>query len=321
MRRSKSRREQGERGFEDVIPQAREVPDSCEPFTQEQRKTINDYTESFHHYSKALYNSSYDANHNNSSGFETWRRLHITYDQRERAQQLNVLSRIMKPAWNNTTQQPCKRIYTSILELAATSNRTSYSTRRRSYEGRGLLQTTGTSTLTTTTLLEYMGSKENTEMAKGKGDYKTQNFLTKGKGYTNNYTSQHKGKENGKYGSRPYQVKGKGFHNNYSGPKGILSYNYSKGKSKGKGSKNKSTFDKIPPPPQNKGKGSTKGKGKGTNIICYYCGRPGHTSDKCWWKGPIYNIDQAQQYGHYQTTHQLNVYNNCLLSHQPQQQS
>eukprot|EP00971_Amphidinium_carterae_P252195 5007067-Amphidinium_carterae.1 len=37
---------------------------------------------------------------------------------------------------------------------------------------------------------------------------------------------------------------------------------------------------------------TTTRKGKRTNILCYYCG-PGHTSDKCWWKGPIYSIDQS----------------------------
>eukprot|EP00971_Amphidinium_carterae_P171400 3397815-Amphidinium_carterae.3 len=33
---------------------------------------------------------------------------------------------------------------------------------------------------------------------------------------------------------------------------------------------------------------------KRTGIIRYYCGRPSHTSDKCWWKAPTYNIDQPQ---------------------------
>eukprot|EP00971_Amphidinium_carterae_P095165 1882706-Amphidinium_carterae.2 len=36
-------------------------------------------------------------------------------------------------------------------------------------------------------------------------------------------------------------------------------------------------------------------KEEGTNIVCYYCGRPGHTSDKRWWKGQTYNIDQSQR--------------------------
>eukprot|EP00971_Amphidinium_carterae_P199168 3952794-Amphidinium_carterae.1 len=46
------------------------------------------------------------SNLNNASGFETWRRLHLTYDQGEKAQQLRVLARIMRPTWNNVTQAP-----------------------------------------------------------------------------------------------------------------------------------------------------------------------------------------------------------------------
>eukprot|EP00971_Amphidinium_carterae_P135206 2679747-Amphidinium_carterae.1 len=44
---------------------------------------------------------------------------------------------------------------------------------------------------------------------------------------------------------------------------------------------------KGPPVPSNDSdywKGKNGGRGKGDkNIICYYCGKPGHTSDKCWW--------------------------------------
>eukprot|EP00971_Amphidinium_carterae_P329276 6461609-Amphidinium_carterae.2 len=29
-----------------------------------------------------------------------------------------------------------------------------------------------------------------------------------------------------------------------------------------------------------------------TNIYCYLCGRPRHTSDKCWWRGRTYKTDQ-----------------------------
>eukprot|EP00971_Amphidinium_carterae_P242620 4817293-Amphidinium_carterae.1 len=79
---------------------------------------IDEFTEAFHHYSKALqytltkvtkgepYRFVVQCNHNNSSGFETWRRLHMTYDQGEKAQQLGTLSRIMRPTWNNIQQPP-----------------------------------------------------------------------------------------------------------------------------------------------------------------------------------------------------------------------
>eukprot|EP00971_Amphidinium_carterae_P083217 1646863-Amphidinium_carterae.1 len=39
-------------------------------------------------------------------------RLHFTYDQGEKAQHLAQLARIMKPAWNNTTQSPNEFIKT-----------------------------------------------------------------------------------------------------------------------------------------------------------------------------------------------------------------
>eukprot|EP00971_Amphidinium_carterae_P296478 5889522-Amphidinium_carterae.1 len=41
-----------------------------------------------------------------SSGFETWRQLHATYDQGEKAQQPHALKPIMNPTWHNITQQP-----------------------------------------------------------------------------------------------------------------------------------------------------------------------------------------------------------------------
>eukprot|EP00971_Amphidinium_carterae_P114772 2273452-Amphidinium_carterae.1 len=37
---------------------------------------------------------------------------------------------------------------------------------------------------------------------------------------------------------------------------------------------------------------SGKGKGKGkSSITCWTCGRTSHTSNQCWWKGPIYQLD------------------------------
>eukprot|EP00971_Amphidinium_carterae_P147633 2926253-Amphidinium_carterae.1 len=92
-----------------------------EAFTPEQQDTVTKYTDAFH-CSRALqytltkvtkgdpYKFVVQCNHNNSSGFETWRRLHITYDQGDKAQQLSTLSRIMKPTWNNNTQQPSEFI-------------------------------------------------------------------------------------------------------------------------------------------------------------------------------------------------------------------
>eukprot|EP00971_Amphidinium_carterae_P049870 982929-Amphidinium_carterae.2 len=142
------------------------------------------------------------------------------------------------------------------------------------------------------------------EKVRKKGKNKGNNNTPKGKGYTDNYPpyqkGKGKGKGKGKYGSRPYNVKGRGRgYNNLSITttttidRKATTTTTTKEEAKGKGSKNKSTLDNIPPLPPYKGKGSTKGKGKRTNIVCYYCGKPGHTSDKYWWKGPIYSIDQS----------------------------
>eukprot|EP00971_Amphidinium_carterae_P020064 395380-Amphidinium_carterae.1 len=79
---------------------------------------IKEYNDAFLSYSKVLQYTLtkvtkgeplrvvIQCNQNNASGFETWRRLHVTYDQGEKAQQLQTLSRVLKPTWNNTTQQP-----------------------------------------------------------------------------------------------------------------------------------------------------------------------------------------------------------------------
>eukprot|EP00971_Amphidinium_carterae_P163400 3239976-Amphidinium_carterae.1 len=129
--------------------------------------------------------------------------------------------------------------------------------------------------------------KELKDYAKGKG----------GKDYPQQQPWKGYGKGGkGKYGKQPYyekgKAKGKGGYYNYGKPKG---YNYGKGKDKGNGGK-----PKGPPLPSNynndwKGKKGGKGKGgKYTDIVRYYCGKPGHTSDKCWWNGQLYNIDQPQ---------------------------
>eukprot|EP00971_Amphidinium_carterae_P311623 6193767-Amphidinium_carterae.1 len=48
---------------------------------------------------------------------------------------------------------------------------------------------------------------------------------------------------------------------------------------------------------KNQGKGSSsqhKGKGKGkSSVTCRTCGRTGHTSNQCWWKGPVYQLESA----------------------------
>eukprot|EP00971_Amphidinium_carterae_P300674 5974238-Amphidinium_carterae.2 len=114
------RRAAGEDGVpaDEAVPPYPELPETFKPFTEDQHKKIDEFTEAFHHYSRALqytltkvtkgepYKFVVQCNHNNSSGFETWRSLHVTYDQGEKAQHLATLSRIMKPTWNIATQTP-----------------------------------------------------------------------------------------------------------------------------------------------------------------------------------------------------------------------
>eukprot|EP00971_Amphidinium_carterae_P006414 126603-Amphidinium_carterae.1 len=118
------RREAGDDGVQvdEAVPPFPKVPDTFQPFTEEPRAKIEQFTEAFNHYSRALqytltkvtkgapYRFVVQCNHNNSSGFGTWRRLHMTYDQGEKAQQLGTLSRIMNPTWNNAQQQPAEFI-------------------------------------------------------------------------------------------------------------------------------------------------------------------------------------------------------------------
>eukprot|EP00971_Amphidinium_carterae_P117248 2322610-Amphidinium_carterae.1 len=67
--------------------------------TTSKRKSISVYKEAFHYYSRPLQHTLSKAtkgephrfvpqcNRTNSSGFETWRQLHATYDQGEKEQQ------------------------------------------------------------------------------------------------------------------------------------------------------------------------------------------------------------------------------------------
>eukprot|EP00971_Amphidinium_carterae_P075279 1487934-Amphidinium_carterae.1 len=84
------RRRDGEDGVpaDEAVPPIPELPKNFKPFTEEQQKHIDEFTEAFNHYSRVLqyiltkvtkgepYKFVVQCNHNNASGFETWRRLH-----------------------------------------------------------------------------------------------------------------------------------------------------------------------------------------------------------------------------------------------------
>eukprot|EP00971_Amphidinium_carterae_P345485 6486472-Amphidinium_carterae.1 len=351
------RRSEGKDGVpaDEAVPQVPDLPQDYDPFTDVQRKHVNEYKDAFHHYSRVLqyvltkvtkgevYRLVVQCNHNNSSGFETWRRLHFTYDQGEKAQHLAQLARIMKPTWNNVNQQPNEFIKTfqhwrdeiynyeqSVAELPSemkmtlliqtiqgdirshmlmnynltTANFDESCTRvedyyRNVYVDNSAGQVAGVQNPRKKPWPPWKRQPWKNGHGKGKYDYdKAKGGKDKGgkdNPWKGGYDKGRKGKGRG-YGKPWSKGKGKGdkgynnYNYGYGKPKG---YDYRKGKDKGDGGK-----PKGPPLPSNYGndwKGKKAGKGKGDKyIVCYYCGKPGYTSDKCWWKnkGQIYNMDQ-----------------------------
>eukprot|EP00971_Amphidinium_carterae_P216571 4299131-Amphidinium_carterae.1 len=73
---------------DEAVPPVPELPKTFKPFTEDQQKHIDEFTKAFNHYSRVLqniltkvtkgepYKFVVQCNHNNASGFETWRRLH-----------------------------------------------------------------------------------------------------------------------------------------------------------------------------------------------------------------------------------------------------
>eukprot|EP00971_Amphidinium_carterae_P078161 1546253-Amphidinium_carterae.1 len=103
------RRDDGPDGVpaDETVPRVPELPQGYDAFIPEERKRITEFTEALHHYSRVLqhiltkitkgelYRLVAQCNQTNSSGFETWRRLHFTYDQGEKTQNLAQPQRIM----------------------------------------------------------------------------------------------------------------------------------------------------------------------------------------------------------------------------------
>eukprot|EP00971_Amphidinium_carterae_P163714 3245945-Amphidinium_carterae.1 len=308
IQRNAERRQRRHAGIDRVdadeaVPETPTAPDTS--FTDEQQASIDEYTEAFHHYSRALqytltkitkvepYRFVAQCNHDNSSGFKTWRRLHMTYNQGEKAQQLGTLAGIMRPTWNNQQQKNNNRANSSrTSRTGATRSSTTKTQTWRQRTLRTQLQrlrtTTGMSTSTTTTQEEYKPSKKSL----GKEKEKTKTRKERATTTTINKKEKDQNIHN---------------HNNHNN---LISLGKEKAKEAHTDNdlttqRAKSTQRRIlqlqkrnkkqtPLPPYGKGKGSKGKGGKRNDIVCYYCGKPGHTSDKCWWKGQIYNIDQSQ---------------------------
>eukprot|EP00971_Amphidinium_carterae_P141264 2799001-Amphidinium_carterae.2 len=101
---------------DEVLPPLPTLEADYDPFTPEQRETITAYTER----SLSSLQQSSTCNHNNASGFETWGRLHLTYDQGEKEQQLNVLAAIISESPETYVEQRItitRRIYSTVSEL------------------------------------------------------------------------------------------------------------------------------------------------------------------------------------------------------------
>eukprot|EP00971_Amphidinium_carterae_P125198 2480693-Amphidinium_carterae.1 len=98
-----------------------------------------------------------------------------------------------------------------------------------------------------------------------------------------------KGKNKGKFKGPP--IKGKGKKN-----KG-RSFNYKGGKGKQNQIQYNSDQHKGQQSSQGKGQwqqqnnNQNKGKSDETSIICWTCGKKGHTSNQWWWNRPVYQLD------------------------------
>eukprot|EP00971_Amphidinium_carterae_P343881 6483932-Amphidinium_carterae.1 len=99
----KTRRARNETTSDDeVLPQAPDLPEDYEPLNEDERNMISAYKEAFYYSIRVLQYTLNKAtksephrfvlqcNRTNSSRFETWRQLHATHDQGEKAQQLHA---------------------------------------------------------------------------------------------------------------------------------------------------------------------------------------------------------------------------------------
>eukprot|EP00971_Amphidinium_carterae_P249370 4949954-Amphidinium_carterae.1 len=339
---------------DEVRPQAPTLPDDFEPFAPEQKETIADYTEAFQLYSRALHSATTTID---SSGFETWRRLHVTYDQGEKAQQLGTLSRIMKPTWNNVTQSPNEfsqhfqnwrdkifnyqttvqteiatsmkmallmqyiqgdiRSHLLLTESLATANFDDAATKVENYYRNVYIYIDNNSA---GGIQAFKGKcyKGKGKDKKGKGDYNQQ----KGKGYLTDHQQypQHtyqKGKGKGKYGQRPSSSKGKGY-NCYN------NYNRPKGsydnnrKGVGKGSKGNHQTATFHRYHHTKARDQQK-ENEPTSCATTAENPDTHLTN-AGGKDKSTTLINHNLSGQYQMTISLNNYNRCLNTPQPPQQ-
>ena len=197
------------------------------------------------------------------NGFETWRRLSQRFSLPDATRHVSLLTRILEWKFNTQTfeqdfnawetvkakyeQQTGNPIPDSVL-VATLMNKTSGALQQHLRLNAATIKTYEQMR---NTLVQYFRSRH-ILTSSDSGLAPMHIGALKGKGYF-------KGKSKGK---------GKGFsHWNFMKGKG--------GKRKGKGTgKN---FKGM----KGKGRGKTSNKGKGKGIVCYTCGKPGHTSREC----------------------------------------
>ena len=197
------------------------------------------------------------------NGFETWRRLSQRFSLPDVTRHVSLLTRILEWKFNTQTfeqdfnawetvkakyvQQTGTPIPDSVL-VATLMNKTSGALQQHL---RLNAATINTYDQMRNTLVQYFRSRH-ILTSSDSGLAPMDIGALKGKGYF-------KGKSKGK---------GKGFsHWNFMKGKGCKS----SGKGKGKNFKGM----------KGKGKGKTSNKGKGKGVVCYTCGKPGHTSRDC----------------------------------------
>ena len=197
------------------------------------------------------------------NGFETWRRLSQRFSLPDATRHVSLLTKILEWKFNTQTfeqdfnawetvkakyeQQTGTPIPDSVL-VATLMNKTSGALQQHL---RLNAATINTYDQMRNTLVQYFRSRH-ILTSSDSGLAPMDIGALKGKGY---FKGKNKGK--GKEFSHWNFMKGKG--------------GKSKGKGKGKNFKGM----------KGKGKGKTSNKGKGKGVVCYTCGKPGHTSREC----------------------------------------
>eukprot|EP00971_Amphidinium_carterae_P064612 1280263-Amphidinium_carterae.2 len=199
-----------------------------------------------------------------SSGFEAWQQLTLHYAGGHRAQQFSLLRTIMQPSWDSTTKQFTKQYYKSLEGI-------------RKYEsenGQGSI----TDQVKIAAIINHLKGPIAQHLMLRVNNTTTFTEVHQWISNFSNSTYRVTEEENGTIGGVTDETE------KYNEQAMIAFNKWYKGKGRGQWNKSKET---------GKGKEGKKGdnfynaKGAGKNIeqqpvICYACGRPGHTKPQCY---------------------------------------